>query len=337
MVFMNIKSVRKIALLRGAFIAFCLVTALFLVCTLPGVFENGGGDFSLSNAEYEEVVEKCDVADQKLVGEAVDDLNRYFDAMERGIDPFLDDIYGLTSKAKMIWYLVTDFDVEFEDGDVSPFLMALVMPIKSVSRGDSLPNFIECKFDSHFGSGLDVKNEMRRIVDTLIRELSFNNGRMAVELGEITQGSLGESTTIVSASSSKEVNFEDVAKKMSISLVSRTSGMQLVVELVFLAADVAIAEYIAAPLVTLLVNSGLIALNGMASGVVTWGAGIAVAISADIAANKISKTMLKPKLEKVLLERRRETLSTFQRELSQRLQEYHRTRRDLLKQKLRAV
>jgi len=335
------KSIKTTTLLQYLFIGLCLTVALMQVCTLPeDVDPKGAAAGSVERLPlpaYEKVIDKFDAADRKLADHAVDELNRYFDEMVQGIDPFLDDIFGLKSKAKMIWYLVTDFEVEFEDlGNVNPWLMSLVINIKSVKRGDSLERFIETKFDRHFGSGLEVKNRMRQIVDTMSRELSFNNGRMAVELGELMPGSLGEADEIVSTGSSEKSGFEDVARKMSVSLISRTSGMQLALESVLWATDAAVANYIAAPLVTLLVDSGIIVLGGVAAGSVTWGAGIAAAIATDIAANKISKSMLQPELEKVLHERRSETLVNFQRVILNRLREYHQSRRQLLERKLQA-
>ncbi|MCK5680184.1 hypothetical protein KAI46_05165, partial [bacterium] len=101
-----------------------------------------------------------------------------------------------------------------------------------------------------------------------------------------------------------------------------------------LAADCLIAPSIATYVIAVLAAEGIIVTKGVASGLVTFGIGTAIAIAVDIVANKISRATLKPKIEKALQQRRSETISSFKKSIARNMRDYHRTRRSLIKKTL---
>ena len=324
-----IEIIRKTASLKGIFILLLLSVAVVLFCTLYELPEDTG--VSVSWSEYETVISGFDAADQKMIGQATDKLDRYFDAMEVNIDPFLDDIYSFSSKGKMLWYLLKDIKLKEVEG-LNPYIMMLP-PMIPVREGTSLPNFLETKFNHHFGSSREVKGELRDIVDGISSELAYNNERLAVELGELVSATLGNSEELA-ASVEAEGSFQDRAKDLSTAIVARTGGLQAGIELATLAADCLIAPSIATYVIAVLAAEGIIVTKGVASGLVTFGIGTAIAIAVDIVANKISRATLKPKIEKALQQRRSETISSFKKSIARNMRDYHRTRRSLIKKTL---
>ena len=115
-----LKAIRKVGYFKSLLIVLLLNMALIMFCTLyelPEVSKDTGN--SVSWSECERIISGFDAADQKMIGQATDKLNRYFDMMDKNIDPFLDDIYSFSAKGKMLWYLLKDVKLKKIEGFLS--------------------------------------------------------------------------------------------------------------------------------------------------------------------------------------------------------------------------
>ncbi len=331
------KPARKSWYFKVFFAALCLMLSLSIFSALP---EKPSARIprpeSVDVTEYDRVLKRFDAADRKLVAEAVANLDSYFTAAAENLEPFLDDIFSFESKAKMFWYLVTDFKIEMRD-DFNPLLLYLVQPFTSIEMGEELPDFIAGKFDRYFGNNDDIDEQIQKIVCSLNEELLYNGGRLAVELGGIYRSNLGESNKIAAESDSGSLKFDDMAKEMTTGIVHRSVCEVVASELIIAGADGLGAKSLAAPLIAMLVNAGLITAEGLVASGMTLGVGMVVMFAADCVTNKISKSMLAPKIKQILRKRRALTIAKFKNVLSRRLENYHHSRRELLYRKLSAA
>ncbi len=322
--------IRKLASPKGFLILMLLNIASLLFCTLSELPQDSGVSAVLW-PEYETVLSRFDAADRRMIAVATDELNRYFDKMEDNIEPFLDDLYSFTAKGKMLWYLLKDIKLKEIEG-VSPYVMMLP-PMIPVREGSSLPDFLGRKFNHYFGSSSEVKSELRNIVDGIDTNLSYNNERLAVELGALAAVTRGNSEdSAVSAAAGG--GFKDRAKDLSVMIVARTSGLQTGIEIAALASDCYVAPYISAYIVSVMAAEGMIVVEGVAGGMVTFGVAAAIAIATDIVANNISKSSLRPKIRQALQQRRNEVVADFKKSIVNNLRKFHRSRRGLIRKTL---
>lgn len=336
------KNILKIVTLKTVFVLLLLTIAMSLLTTLPEIPEFTSNDSSPSCSdsdpswsEYDRVISRFDEEDRKLVNKSVDDLEIYFDEMEKNIVPFLDDLYSYKSKGQMLWYLCKDLRLKEVEG-LNPYLMMLPLYVP-VRGGESLNVFLENKFNNYFGDSDAVNNQLRQIVANVSLELERNNEHLAVELGEITASSHDDTGEVVDAAGAGSA-FKDEAKNLSLSIVVRTSGLQAGVELATLSVvESYMVQPIAALLVEILVEQGIIAAGGLASGFTTFGVGLAIAFAVDIVANKISRSSLEPQIRNALRIRRQEIMTSFKRLMLAKMREFHCTRRQAIRDTLIAA
>jgi len=329
------KKTWKFVSLKNIMVLLLLTVAIWLLTTLPKIPEFTSKDSNPSWSEYDRVISGFDNEDRKLVEKSVDDLDMYFDEMEKNIDPFLDDLYSYKSKGQMLWYLCKDIRLKEVEG-LNPYLMMLPL-YKPVREGESLNVFLENKFNNYFGDSDAVNKQLHQIVANVSLELERNNERLAVELGEVTASShddAGENVDTAGADST----FKDQAKKLSMAIVARTSGLQAGVELSTLTVvESYMVQPIAALLVEIMVEQGIIAAEGLAGSFTTFGIGLAIAISVDVVANKISRSSLEPQIRNALRIRRQEIMTSFKRLMLAKLRTFHGARRQAIRDTLIAA
>ncbi len=318
-----IKHANKTLTIKSFFILLLLLISVILLTTLPTMPEESVLS-TISWSEYKQAISEFEAEDRRLIEKATVELNRYFDEMECNIDPFLDDIYSLTSKLKMLWYLLKD--IEFKNIDnLSPYLM-MMPPVVPVRSGTNLPGFIEEKFDHHFGGTYEINQQLNILIGDIAQELKYNNERLAVELGELVPATLKDSGKLSDRVADAD-HFTDRARELSTTIVARTTGLQAGIEVGSLAIDIMVTKSIAGYVISVLAAEGLIVAEGIASGVVTFGIGAAIAIAIDIVANNISKSTLRPKIEQAIAQRRQETITEFRKLIVEMVNKFHHTRR----------
>lgn len=319
--------------LRIILVSLVVVSVLSVIATVPDsptniVIQGRDADF---NAELEQLMKDTEAADRAVVDEAIAEIERYFDDMERNLEPFLDDLYSLSSKIKMAWYLVKDIrfkpSEEFESG---LFASVMLLPIKPVREGTHLPDFIEDLFNRYFGGRTEVSEMLKRITGNVSRELVFNNERLANVIGALAVSDDGDKLEQIADEAGDRGDFHDRAGALAMTIANRTSGIQLGSE-VF---GIFVADSIAAYVISYLVAEGVIVMEGITQGLATFGVATVIALAVDVVANKLAKDNLRPRIAEALQNRRRETTSAFRKQLRHALRTYQINRRYRVRQLL---
>ena len=292
-----VQLIKKVFTVKGLVILVLLQISLTLLCSMPRLPDNSKIT-TASWPEYKHLISRFEAEDRKLIDEAIARLNGYFDKMERNIDPFLDDIYGITSKGKMLWYMLQGTDEEF----------------------------IEGKFNTYFGSSNQVRGILNRITNDISQELNYNNERLAVELGELLPSTL-KSKEKIAGQVEDAGHFADRARNLANTIVIRTSCVQIGIEVASLAVDCYFAEQIAACIIASLTAEGLLVVEGVGGSLATFGVSAVIAIAIDIVANKISRATLRPKIKMAIQERRRETIAAFRKSITKMVERFEYSRK----------
>ncbi len=319
---------RRISLWLIRSVALALLVAvmvLAVVTTVPDVpvsVDVPGRD-AVFNAEFERLIHDAEVADRVVVDEAIAEIDRYFDAKERKLEPFLDELYSLKTKLKMGWYLARDIRFRpFGEQENQSFRYVSMLALRPVREGTHLPDFIEGLFARYFGGRAEISQMLEQISGSVSRELAFNNERLANEIGVLAaaddQG-LGDAADRVGA----QAGFHDKAGALAMTIVNHTTGIQFGSEIF----GIFMADSIAVSVISYLVAEGVIVISGVAKGLVTFGVAAVVALAVDLVANKLAKDNLRPKVVEALEKRHRETITAFRHKLQQALRAYQMERR----------
>ena len=295
-----------------------IILTLFLFTIASTIFLSYSGITGAKKtipSKFKTAIHECDAADLKLIDEGIADLNKYFDQVEINLDPFLDDLFSLKSKAQMLWYMVKDLKWELPE-DISPALM--LVALVPHRKGENLETFLENKFDTHFGGSENLEKELETTIGSIGFELRRNNSQLEIQLGELLAEDIntlkheGESAT----QCIRELRTS--IRNLSGIMVTETAGMQIGVEIIGVASDIWLAPVI----------GGILAESvGLAEGLATLGIGAVIAVGVDIIANKVARDNLRPKIEEALTQWRRETIATFRKKMMDKLADMHMTRR----------
>jgi len=302
-----------------------IILTLFLLTLSSAIFLSYSGIAGTKGtipSKFKTAIHECDTSDLKLIDGGIVDLNKYFDQVESNLEPFLDDLFSLTSKAQMLWYMVKDLKWELPE-DISPALMMVALiPHR---EGESLEAFLENKFDTHFGGSENLEQALKSTVSSIGFELRQNNSQMEMELGKLLAEDINGLNQEGKSAVQCMQQLRSSIRKLSGTMVSETAGMQIGVELIGVASDIWLAPVIGGFLAE---AAGM--AEGLCTSVTSFGVGFIIAVGIDLVANEVARNSLKPKIEEALAQWRRETINTFRAKMMDKLTDMHAARRQLI-------
>jgi hypothetical protein len=254
---------------------------------------------NISWAVFEETIDHCEDADRKIIDRAVAELNLYFDQMHSRIDILLNELFGVTSKVKMLWYL-------------------------STGQNSRLQGFVENSFDECLGSSDEIRKEIALQLSDVSQELNANNERLALEIGALVEVGF-ECRVATDGEDESEQHFRDLARQMSSSIIIHRAGIQLGVETAIMAVNYGAVPPLTTIVAGLLTDTGIIAA-GSSAGPIGTILSCVIALAIDITSNHLAKEHLRPGIEQALALRRKETLACFEKALNDKLEKYQASR-----------
>ena len=235
--------------------------------------------------EHRAAIAQTIQSDLDAVATATTDLNRYFEIRREQVDPFLDEFFSTTAKAKMLYYYL--------------------------AGNGKLEKYIEETSFQYLGGPTELAEETARIVAVLQKELVANHNLLMLAL-EADLAALPHRFNLrrIDAETFTR-DFHHSFDHALRSLLPRTVGVQLGVESIALAVDLWVAPMIGEAIAGALASRGVAVGGAMAAegtalaagaagGWVTGGislvVGLAIAVAIDYAANEAAKAAAEKKI-----------------------------------------
>jgi hypothetical protein len=273
--------------------------------------------------QHRNVIAQTLQSDLDAIEAATADLNRYFDIKREQVAPFLEELFSLTSKGKMLYYYLAD--------------------------QSKLEHYIEETAFRYLGSPSELAEETRKILAALQTELAANHNRLMLALeADLVALPYRLKLNRVDAAAFAD-NFHLAFDHALRGMLPRTVGVQLGVEAIALAVNCWVAPVIAKAVVSFLATRGIISggtmaaqgtavAAGAAGSWITGGAsivvGLAIALVIDYAANEIARADAEEKILAAFENRRRMAVTSFQRDASNGIRHLQQQRQAALKKAL---
>lgn len=271
--------------------------------------------------KHSQAVAATEEKDAQSVAFARGELERYFDGKERQVDALVDELFTLTSKAKMAYYYL---------------------------KGDgTLEKYLEETTASYLGSPQDLEQKVQNITASLKTDLRKNHNELMLvletDLARIPHAVQVSGRSSEAVTSDFRTSFDETLKGM----LQRIVGVQLGVEAAGLAIDSLVAPFLARALVTAigsraLLSGGALAAEGAAVGAgaslgpYTLGAsiviGAVIALGIDYACNKVAMADAREKIAASLGHWKQTTVAGFTDGISTGMREFQEARKEASRQ-----
>jgi hypothetical protein len=272
---------------------------------------------------HSEEIQFYENEDRKSIALTVSEIERYFALKYMEVSPLVDDLFSIKSKLKIGYYYI---------------------------RGKGrLDRYLQEKIEHYLGDPEELRNEINTITSTLKMGLEKNHNELMLAL-EADLAVLPYDLKMSNQSSSTFVNDFKVAFDNTIKgMLPRTAGVQLGVEAIGLAIDMWVAPVIGSAVVNFLASRSIIGAGQLAAQGTAIGAGASlgpytlgstlvvgtiIALIIDWGCNRVAKSDAEKQIMASIDEWRDGTVNNFKETVSAGLQEFHNTRKKVLKSAL---